>query len=42
VFDNAVADFSSAYADQNQHDYQAMVQAAAAGHLDPVTAVTAR
>jgi uncharacterized protein (DUF2252 family) len=33
VFDRAIADFSSAYADQNERDYQALVQAVDAGRI---------
>jgi uncharacterized protein (DUF2252 family) len=42
VFDNAMADFASMYADQNERDYQAMVEAAAAGRLDTATPVSSR
>jgi uncharacterized protein (DUF2252 family) len=42
VFDNALADFATAYADQNERDYQVMVEAAATGRLDPVTTVSPR
>jgi hypothetical protein len=34
AFDNAVADFSAAYADQNERDYEAFAQAIASGRLD--------
>ena len=33
VFDRAIADFSSAYADQNERDYQALVQAVNSGRV---------
>jgi len=33
VFDLAIADFSSAYADQNERDYEAMVAAVSSGRL---------
>ena len=33
VFDRAIADFSSAYADQNERDYQALVQAVDSGRV---------
>jgi Uncharacterized protein conserved in bacteria (DUF2252) len=33
VFDRAIADFASAYADQNERDYQALAQAAASGRI---------
>jgi hypothetical protein len=33
VFDRAIADFASAYADQNERDYQALTQAAASGRI---------
>ncbi len=33
VFDRAVADFASAYADQNEKDYKALQQAVAAGRV---------
>src|SRR5512133_1510124 len=33
VFDRAIADFSSAYADQNERDYQALAQAVASGRV---------
>ena len=34
VFDRAVADFSVAYADQNERDYAALKKAAADGRLE--------
>jgi hypothetical protein len=33
VFDRAIADFASAYADQNERDYQALAAAAASGRI---------
>ena len=33
VFDNAIADFSAAYADQNELDYQALVDAVKSGRI---------
>jgi len=33
VFDRAVAEFATAYADQNERDYQALAQAAASGRI---------
>ena len=33
VFDRAIADFSAAYADQNERDYQALVDAVDSGRL---------
>jgi uncharacterized protein (DUF2252 family) len=33
VFDRAIADFASAYADQNERDHQALAQAAASGRI---------
>ena len=37
VFDRAVADFSVAYADQNERDYEAMVAAVRSGRLEAQT-----
>ena len=37
VFDRAIADFSTAYADQNERDYQALVDAVNSGRLDAQT-----
>ena len=37
AFDKAIADFSSAYADQNERDYQALVDAVASGRLTAQT-----
>jgi hypothetical protein len=33
VFDRAIADFASAYADQNERDYNALAKAAASGRI---------
>jgi uncharacterized protein (DUF2252 family) len=33
VFDRAIAEFATAYADQNERDYQALAQAAASGRI---------
>ena len=37
AFDRAIADFSEAYADQNERDYQALVDAVASGRLTAET-----
>jgi uncharacterized protein (DUF2252 family) len=37
VFDRAIADFASAYADQNERDYQALVDAVGSGRLEAQT-----
>jgi uncharacterized protein (DUF2252 family) len=37
VFDRAIADFSTAYADQNERDYEAMVGAVNSGRLEAQT-----
>jgi hypothetical protein len=37
VFDRAIADFSVAYADQNERDYQAVVDAVKSGRLEAQT-----
>ena len=37
VFDRAIADFSKAYADQNERDYQRLVDAVATGRLEAQT-----
>jgi uncharacterized protein (DUF2252 family) len=37
VFDEAVADFSAAYADQNERDYEALVGAVASGRIEALT-----
>ena len=37
VFDRAIADFSSAYADQNERDYEALVRAVRAGRISAQT-----
>ena len=39
VFDQALADFARAYADQNEADHQALQHAIAAGHLKAETGV---
>jgi uncharacterized protein (DUF2252 family) len=39
VFDEAIADFSSRYADQNERDYEAMVAAVGSGRLEALTGV---
>jgi hypothetical protein len=39
VFDRAVADFATAYADQNQRDYDALAQAAASGRVSAEASV---
>ncbi|HEY6688431.1 MAG TPA: DUF2252 domain-containing protein [Propionibacteriaceae bacterium] len=39
AFDNAIADFSSRYADQNQRDYDTFVRAIADGRIQAVTGV---
>lgn len=39
AFDQALADFSSAYADQNQRDYQALVKAVKSGRIKAETDV---
>ena len=37
TFDRAIADFSAAYADQNERDYQALVDAVGSGRLEAQT-----
>lgn len=37
AFDNAIADFSATYADQNELDYQALVDAVASGRVEAQT-----
>jgi hypothetical protein len=37
-FDEAIADFASAYAEQNARDYAAMMEAVRSGRLAPVPA----
>jgi hypothetical protein len=37
TFDRAIADFSAAYADQNERDYQALVDAVSSGRLEAQT-----
>ena len=39
TIDNAIADFSTRYADQNQHDYDTFVKAIADGRIQAVTGV---
>jgi hypothetical protein len=39
TFDNAIADFSARYADQNQRDYDAFVKAIADGRIEAVTGI---
>ena len=39
VFDRAIADFSAAYADQNERDYEALVRAVKSGRLNAQTDV---
>jgi hypothetical protein len=39
TFDNAIADFSSRYADQNQRDYDTFVKAIADGRIQAVTGI---
>ena len=39
TFDRAIADFSAAYADQNERDYQALVDAVGSGRLEAQTGV---
>jgi uncharacterized protein (DUF2252 family) len=39
TFDNAIADFSAAYAEQNERDYEALVQAVRAGRVPARTGV---
>jgi uncharacterized protein (DUF2252 family) len=39
AFDNAIADFSARYADQNQRDYDTFVKAIADGRIEAVTGV---
>jgi Uncharacterized protein conserved in bacteria (DUF2252) len=36
-FDEAVADFATAYAEQNEHDYQAMLNAVRQGRIKVYT-----
>ena len=37
TFDRAIADFSAAYADQNERDYEALVDAVQSGRLEAQT-----
>jgi hypothetical protein len=39
AFDNAIADFSARYADQNQRDYDTFVKAVADGRIQAVTGI---
>ena len=39
VFDRAIADFSAAYADQNERDYEALARAVRSGRLAAETGV---
>ena len=39
VFDNAIADFSAAYADQNERDHAALVEAVKSGRVTAVQGV---
>jgi hypothetical protein len=39
VFDEAVADFAVAYADQNERDHEALVRAVRAGRIEAKTGV---
>jgi hypothetical protein len=39
AFDNAIADCSSRYADQNQRDYDTFVKAIADGRIQAITGV---
>ena len=39
AFESAIADFSARYADQNEQDFEAFVQAIKAGRLEAVTGV---
>ena len=39
AFDRAIADFSEAYADQNQRDYDALAKAVKSGRVKAVTGV---
>ena len=37
AFDRAIADFAAAYADQNERDYQALVDAVGSGRIEAQT-----
>jgi hypothetical protein len=37
TFDQAIADFSASYADQNERDYEAVIQAVESGRLEAQT-----
>lgn len=39
VFDNAIADFANAYADQNERDHQALVAAVKSGRIEAQTGI---
>jgi hypothetical protein len=39
VFDRAIADFSTSYADQNELDYQALLDAVTSGRLEAQTGI---
>jgi hypothetical protein len=39
VFDEAIADFAEAYADQNERDYEALVSAVGSGRVEAATGV---
>jgi hypothetical protein len=39
VFDNAIADFSAAYADQNERDHAALVEAVKGGRVKAIQGV---
>jgi thiamine monophosphate kinase len=39
AFDRAIADFSTAYADQNERDYEGLMQAVRAGRVEARTGV---
>ena len=39
TIDNAIADFSARYADQNQRDYNAFVKAIADGRIQAITGI---
>ena len=39
AFDSALADFAEAYADQNERDHRALLDAIAKGHVDTVAGI---
>ena len=39
VFDQAIGDFAEAYADQNERDYHALVDAVTAGRIEAKTGI---